>query len=242
MVENLTFFTEDEDLKSIVLANLDEEVVDIKKISTGWTNIVLDVKCKDNSYIFRFPRNNFFSNIIEKDVEANKFLKEHTNIKVVDMRLCYDKNRPFSIHKKIEGKTLMTRMNDFLFTLSKIDDNDIQYNYQELIKLKNDEDNSNNIVFVYGDMNAGNIILNEDDSINAFIDYSFCNLSDTYCDLSRISPRINRNIFDKILGCYESFSNKKIDMKKIEDRNKMWNIVEKHYIEYIKKYHPEIKY
>ena len=31
-------------------------------------------------------------------------------------------------------------------------------------------------------------------------------------------------------------------MKKIEDRNKMWNIVEKHYIEYIKKYHPEIKY
>ena len=121
MVENLTFFTEDEDLKSIVLANLDEEVVDIKKISTDWTNIVLDVKCKDNSYIFRFPRNNFFSNIIEKDVEANKFLKEHTNIKVVDMRLCYDKNRPFSIHKKIEGKTLMTRMND----LSKKKENEI---------------------------------------------------------------------------------------------------------------------
>ena len=96
------FFTEREDLESIIKEELkDKNIINIDKISTGWTNIVLNVKTDNGEeYIFRFPRNDFFASKIEKDVLANNFLKDKLNLKTVDMKLSCNKNRPFSVHKK----------------------------------------------------------------------------------------------------------------------------------------------
>lgn len=273
-MDNL-FFSEKEDLNSIIKHQLDEDtIISIDKISTGCTNIVLDVKTNNNNYIFRFPRNDFFAKRIEKDVIANKFLKKTINLKTVDMNIYYDNNRPFSIHTKVEGVALTKKINfmskqdkikianeiaklfydihniniktipdackislaDFLIELAKVDDN--YYDYSSLLQLKENE--LKNPVFVYGDLNIGNIILNENNDICAFIDFSFTGISDIYCDLSRISCRIDNFFMETILNKYELLINKKLDREKIEQRNKMWNYVEEQYIIYMKKYFPEI--
>lgn len=268
------FFTEKEDLDSIIKKEV-QNVLDIRKISTGWTNIVFDVKTNNDSYIFRFPRNDFFADKIEKDVIANNFLQEKINLKTVKMFLKYDNGRAYSIHKKIDGVALTERINhlsseklnkiakeiaefyytlhnieldvvpkvckerlsDFLMDLAKVDDN--YYDYSGLIELQKDEEN--NIVFVHGDLNIGNILLNKDDDICAFIDFSFTGLSDIYCDLSRISCRVDENFLNTILKNYENLSGKKLDRKKIENRNAMWKYVEDQYIVYMKNNFPEIK-
>ena len=268
------FFTEKENLNEII-ENEVTDIVSINKISTGWTNIVFDVKTIGENYIFRFPRNDFFASKIEKDVVANNFLKKHINLKTVDMSLKYNSGRAFSIHKKIEGSTLTERINhlseekslkiaeeiaefyytlhnikleklpdickerlsDFLMDLAKIDDN--YYDYSGLLELQQDEEN--NLVFVHGDLNIGNILLDENDNICAFIDFAFAGLSDIYCDLSRISCRVNYNFLHKILLKYEELSGKNLDRNKIEKRNIMWKYVEEQYIVYMKNNFPEIK-
>ena len=129
------------------------------------------------------------------------------------------------------------RLSKFLMDLAKVDDN--YYDYSGLLELQKDEEN--NLIFVHGDLNIGNIILDENDDICAFIDFSFTGLSDIYCDLSRISCRVDKNFLDKILLKYEKISGRKLDMDKIEKRNSMWKYVEEQYIIYMKNNFPEIK-
>ena len=269
-------FTERENLNAIIKIELQDEIIlNINKISTGWTNIVFDVETVNGNYIFRFPRNEFFSKQIEKDVVANNFLKQKLNLKTVDMKLCSNNNRHFSVHTKIEGTPLTNKINtltqqekdkitkeiaefyyklhsinintipekckirlsDFLIELAKVDDN--YYDYGDLLELQKDEEN--NLVFVHGDLNIGNIILNENNEICAFIDFAFTGLSDIYCDLSRISCRVDGDFLSSILEHYEHFANMELDKTKIKNRNKMWKYVEEQYIVYMKNEFPEIE-
>lgn len=274
------YFTEKEDLL-LIIKSIIPNPKNIKKYSTGWTNIVLEVTNDNNeSFIFRFPRNDFFSKQIEKDVIACNFLKEKIkNFKTINPTIYFDKNnRPFSMHKKVEGETLTNKINSlndsdknriikeiatffaqvhsieviekdiqkeltirlskFLNDLAKVDDNYYDYSMQK--ELEEDE-NSDKLVFVHGDLNIGNIILNESNDIVAFIDFAFFGLSDIYLDLSRISCRVDDVFLDKLIEEYEKLVNIKIDRNKIEKRNKMWKYIEEQYIEYIKNYHPEIE-
>ena len=59
------YFTVNDDFKTIIEKEVGE-VKSIHQISTGWTNFVYDVKTSNNEYIFRFPRNDFFSDVLEK--------------------------------------------------------------------------------------------------------------------------------------------------------------------------------
>ena len=57
-------FSPDElELRSVISETLIDvdEVKSVQTIQTGWTNITMDVQCKKNDYIFRFPRNLFYS-------------------------------------------------------------------------------------------------------------------------------------------------------------------------------------
>lgn len=275
-MKNLTFFTEKENLEAIIKNHLpNKKIININKISTGWTNIVIDVGTTNEDYIFRFPRNDFFSQVMEKDVIANNFLKQTINLKTVDMQICYDSSRPFSMHKKITGTPLTNKLStlttqeidkitteiaeffykihsininsipqeckntlsNFLINLAQIDDN--EYDYSGLLELEEDE--KNNLVFVHGDLNIGNILLDNNNNICAFIDFAFTGLSDIYCDLSRISCRVNEEFLHKTLKQYELLSNIKIDMNKINSRNKMWKYVEEQYLIYAKNNLPEIE-
>lgn len=276
MRENLTFFTESEDLQSILNENFNNAEV-IRKISTGWTNIVLEFKSNNTEFIARFPRNSIFSKAIKRDVVANQFLRKKINLKTTDMDIYYDKkfNRPYSIHKKIKGHSLTerlpyltpnkskkitedialfysnmhnisindipdilkTRLSDFIIDIANVDDN--YYNYEDNELLKKDEEKE--LVFIHGDLNIGNILLNDDDDVIAFIDFAFVSLSERYSDLSRISCRVNSDFLNNILTTYEKINNYKIDYEKIKQRNKMWSYIEEQYIIYMKNNFPEIE-
>ena len=111
------FFVLDEDFNTIIKDTLTKEfgvsnIENIKFISTGWTNIVYEVKADNGSYFFRFPRDDFWERTIVKDYEFAKYINGKTSFKTVDLHLGYDKERPFSIHKKIEGVPLAEVMND----------------------------------------------------------------------------------------------------------------------------------
>lgn len=273
------FFKEKEDLKAII-DDIIHNSGNIKKYSTGWTNIVLEATGDEGTFIFRFPRNDFFSKQIEKDVLANKFIRSKIpDFKTIDLNIKYDKKgRPFSVHRKVEGTSLTDRFNflslekkneiakevaecfskihsinvdlantpdklsvkisKFLYDLSKVDDE--YYDYSMLEELEKDENNSKK-VFVYGDLNIGNVLLNEEDKIVAFLDFSFFGLSDIYTDLSRISCRVDDVFMDEMINTYEKITDTYIDKDKIRERNKMWSYVEKQYIKYMKKYFPEIE-
>ena len=107
------YFSLDEDFSRIIKKSLsDKEIIKIKPISTGWTNIVFEVLTTSGNYFFRFPRDNFWIRTIVKDYEFSKFINGKTDFKTVQLELLYDQGRPYSMHRKIEGIVLADKMNN----------------------------------------------------------------------------------------------------------------------------------
>lgn len=143
------FFKQDENFENIIKEALpDIEITQMSKISTGWTNIVYNVKTKTDEYFFRFPRDEFWSRTIVKDCEFAKFIYGKTDFNTVNLNLLYDsKDRPFSMHKKIEGNALADKMNNLTQDEIKSISNDIakfmyqlhnvKYNKEEIFNINN---------------------------------------------------------------------------------------------------------
>lgn len=107
------FFVPNEDFSAMIKSSLPTK--DIKKlnlITTGWTNIVYEAETDNESYFFRFPRDDFWIRTIVKDCEFADFVKGKTTYTTSDLKLLNDKNRFFSMHKKVEGQALTEKMND----------------------------------------------------------------------------------------------------------------------------------
>lgn len=106
------FFTLRDPLDKIIAETmLDKKIKKTEHVLTGWTNIVIEVTTDEGAYFFRFPRNPFWSRMIIKDAAVCNFVSGKTSFYTPQMRLCYDSlNRPFSVHKKIEGYTLGDRI------------------------------------------------------------------------------------------------------------------------------------
>lgn len=90
----------------------DKKIDTMTLIPTGWTNIVYEVKTGEGSYFFRFPRDEFWSRTIVKDYEFTQYIYGKTNFNTIKLELFYDNERPFSMHKKIEGTPLAEKMNE----------------------------------------------------------------------------------------------------------------------------------
>ena len=90
----------------------DKTIKRMTLIPTGWTNIVYEVVTNDGNYFFRFPRDEFWSRTIVKDYEFAKFINGKTSFNTIKLELFYDNERPFSMHKKVEGTPLAEKMND----------------------------------------------------------------------------------------------------------------------------------
>ncbi len=101
----MKFFTTSDDFKSIIEREIGK-TNSINQISTGWTNFVFEVDGESGEYIFRFPRNDFFSGVLEKEVGFSKFIKGKINTPTSNIRLGFDNGRPFTCHSKIKGRSL----------------------------------------------------------------------------------------------------------------------------------------
>ena len=103
------FFEPNEtELKQIIYETIgkNDSVIGAQIIPTGWTNITIDVHGELHDYIFRFPRNLFFAEMMVKDCTICQCLQGKTTIRIPDMHLMSHQNRPFSMHYKIPGRAL----------------------------------------------------------------------------------------------------------------------------------------
>lgn len=178
------YFSLDEDFSRIIKNSLsDKEIINIKPISTGWTNIVFEVSTTIGNYFFRFPRDNFWIRTIVKDYEFSKFINGKTDFNTVKLELHYDNGRPYSIHKKIEGILLADVMNELSNEQIKTVSKDISKFMYQLHNIKFD----NNEIF-----DITNIGLNLTDFLNELLDL-----------------HVSQN--DKVFWKYEEFKNKEHD-------------------------------
>lgn len=105
------YFSLDENFDDIIKKSLNNKNInEIIPVSTGWTNIVFEAKANDGDYFFRFPRDDFWTRTIEKDYEFSNFIDGKTYFNTVKLNLKRNNQRPFSIHKKIQGETLADKM------------------------------------------------------------------------------------------------------------------------------------
>ncbi len=105
------FFKLEENFEPIIKNSLKgKQINNMHQITTGWTNIVYEVETNDGEYIFRFPRDEFWSRTIVKDCEFAGYIYQKTDFNTCNLKLQYDNGRPFSMHKKIPGTPLADKM------------------------------------------------------------------------------------------------------------------------------------
>lgn len=110
---NNTYFKLDDNFEQIIKETLnDKQIIMFNQISTGWTNIVYEVKTNEGNFFFRFPRDEFWARTIVKDYEFAKYIYGKTDFNTVKLELFYYNNKPFSVHKKIPGIVLADVMNN----------------------------------------------------------------------------------------------------------------------------------
>lgn len=262
------FFKSSDDFFSIISLQIGKPK-SIKLVATGWTNFVYIVKSKQGKFVFRFPRNNFFSQALIKECQfLNSLNNEKLNLPVPKLNLCYYKNMPFSFHKYIKGKTLdkcrlfkwqkralAKDIVNFLFVLSKFNPKmKLPKTSTFLSRLAKVSDSKTydlskhqplimaekeGLVLTHGDLNPGNILLRKGKLV-AIMDFAFVSYSSPVDDIARLIGRLKGGFDEFLIPEFEQQFCQKV--KKTELRNiiSVWNYVEYKYIGYIKKFHRDI--
>ena len=266
-----SFFTTDDPLEKIIEKTLvDKKIEKTKHILTGWTNIVIEVTTNSGNFFFRFPRNPFWSKMIVKDAAVCNFVDGKTSFYTPQMKLFYDeKNRPFSVHEKIEGYTLGDRIYHlshtamtaaaydtakFIKELSGIDlrgaPEKVKYpladflhelDYQHYEKhIDSDHDyikKTEQGKMVHGDLNLGNILLDENDKVIGVIDFCFAGTGNPNMDVSRILSRpVPKEFEEAFLDEFQGDKNKQ-EIARMKDT---WKNIDAGYAEHIRTHFPEI--
>ena len=176
----MKFFTVNDDFKAIIEDKVGE-IVYMSQISTGWTNFVYDVKTKTDEYIFRFPRNDFFSSVLEKEVAFSKYIKGKIKTPTSNIDIGYDNGRPFTCHKKITGKSLTSV-------------------YDKLTKEDKEKiaDQVSNFIFELQQVSVDNIPLNLPTTSQFLADLS--HVDDEYYDFSRHDYLVKLESGDLVLN------------------------------------------
>lgn len=104
-VNNQKFFTTDDDFEKIIKSYY-KNPTEISQVKTGWTNFVFKINNGKNTYFFRFPRNDFFSDALVKEYNFSKFINGKISFRVAKLRLKFNSGRPFTIHRGIVGESL----------------------------------------------------------------------------------------------------------------------------------------
>ncbi len=262
------FFTPLDPLDKIIEDTFpSKEILKTEHILTGWTNIVIEVTTSDGNYFFRFPRNPFWSKMIVKDAAVCNFVDGKTSFYTPQMELHFDeKNRPFSVHKKIEGYTLGDRIYHlshtaltgaaydvakFIKELSGIDlrnaPEKVKYplsdflhelDYEHYAKhIDNDHEyikSTEEQKLVHGDLNLGNILLDENDKVIGVIDFCFAGTGNPQMDTARVLSRPVPQEFEK------EFLAQFSDNSEVARMKDAWKNIDNGYAEHIRTNFPEI--
>lgn len=276
MIENCTFFRADEDFRAILQPILPQPIQQINTVSTGWTNVVLEVTTLDGTtYVARFPRNEFFAKQIRKDVITNQFLQQRIKLPVPQMQLHQYQQRCFSLHIRLPGTALTTCLSllnpaqqqqtatgiaeflwnlhripvaqlpielrgyesDFLTELLGVTGDDFDHSYLQYMATAEQQES----VFIHGDLNIGNVLLDEQYNISGFLDFAFAGISDRHVDLSIISSRVSAEFLTMILQAYEQYSHLTLDRQKIAYYGELRRYTEQRYIAYLRHNNPEVE-
>lgn len=222
------YFSLDENFNKMIEMSLpDKKINSINPISTGWTNIVFEADTNDGNYFFRFPRDDFWIRTIEKDYEFASYINGKTKYNTVNLKLLNDNSRPFSMHKKIEGKPLAEKMNDLTPKEIKQVSKEIAEFMYQLHNVKFDKDeifSTNKIGLNLVDFLDELIELHLDEKDKKFWNYSEFSKKDNKClvhgDLnsSNIILDENNHISAIIDFGFGGFGNKYFDIARIIGR------------------------
>lgn len=262
------FFTPDDPLDKIIARTFpDKEILQTDHILTGWTNIVIEVTTDKGNYFFRFPRNPFWSKMIIKDATVCNFVEGKTSFYTPQMELHYDeKNRPFSVHQKIEGYTLGDRIYHlshtaltgvaydvakFIKELSRIDLKEapekVKYPLSDFLHELDYEHYENHIdkdheyikstekgQLIHGDLNLGNILLDENDKVIGVIDFCFAGTGNPQMDIARVLSRPAPKEFE------QEFLAQFTDKSEVPRMKDAWKNIDAGYADHIRTHFPEI--
>jgi aminoglycoside phosphotransferase (APT) family kinase protein len=142
------------------------------------------------------------------------------------------------IHNLVPPKYLQRKLSTFLQdVLSEIP---FYEDYSAIEQLAHAE-NNNTVVAVHGDLNVGNIIVDEHFNILSFLDFAFFGVSIPEADLARINRRIPTALFNAILVHYKRLSGRRIDQAQLTRMIEMWDNIERNYIKFMAQTMPEIE-
>lgn len=91
-----------------------------------------------------------------------------------------------------------------------------------------------NTCLVHGDLNPGNIIVDENNHISAVIDFGFAGFGNKYFDIARIIGRLPEGFKNEIINSYESISNTKLDYDVLDNEIGIWSDIDSGYINYMR--------
>lgn len=140
------------------------------------------------------------------------------------------------VDSKSLPKTCNMPVSEFLDQLSTVDDNGYDLSRHNVLKAL-----ENKTQVVHGDLNPGNILLDENDRMVGVIDFAFAGTSNNYVDLSRIIGRSDKSFEKHMIEAYEQVMHERVDLNQVKEVIHMWDYVEQQYILYIQQNHPEIQ-
>ena len=168
------------------------------------------------SFFFRFPRDEFWEKTIVKDYQFAKYINGKTSFRTVELILKENNGRPFSMHKKIEGTPLATRMND-------MSEKDIKKVSKQIAKFMHE---MHNLEYDPKEIfSVDNIGLELQDFITELLTRhvskedqkfweGFGGFGSKYQDISRIIGRCPEEFKKEIVSSYEELEKKELNERK----------------------------
>ncbi|MGX8716567.1 MAG: phosphotransferase family protein [bacterium] len=271
----MKFFTTEDNFLEIIRQHLPNVIPNsLELVKTGWTNFVICASDGQAEYFFRFPRNQFFARMMLKDHAFCSFARDKVRFEFPNLQIFYDDDRPFSMHRKIQGWSFSDRIKflsrqaitniaydiaRFIQDLNRIDPKKlpavchmpVSQFLDELpsVQFTNYDISQHDFLkqlekvpqVVHGDLNPGNIILDENDRVVGIIDFAFAGISNSYVDLSRVICRYPEALERPMVDAYKEIVDSNVSLDSMKKINQMWSYVDNHYIQFMRAKHPEVQ-
>jgi aminoglycoside phosphotransferase (APT) family kinase protein len=147
-----------------------------------------------------------------------KFMYEMHSLK-------YNPNGIFSVNN------IGLKLQDFITELLSLHvaDSDKKFWETQNFKIKDEDE----VCLVHGDFNSSNILIDDDNNLQAVIDFGFAGFGNKYNDISRVIHRCPE-LKNEILANYEAFQNREISKDAVEKDIDTWDKIDTGYINYMK--------